>query len=770
MVMPRHAFLIDGSFIIERAHKTFFGTPLLVHGTKDNTFTFGFVRDFLRLRQTLAIQDGALVIGREAQSCTAAQNVADVITFLREARIPFVYDPLARASNIIGVLRSDFSHIVTADPLLLQFLAHGFGVVLIADTDAHLYTWMTRETLHAEIGVDPEKVLTYLTLILGLGASSLTKQQAARLVELYGDLDSIYQAVPAIASPRIRKVLASNEAQAREYEAENAIGAVPRAKCYRADKGMASLASKRNCRLLAAYGFHSLRRLLARPAALPAGPKGQELAATSYTAAVERRGLEQLRAAIKGATVCAIDTESDGKDPRTATLLGVAFSVAPGTATFVSLVEGDVADMTRASVAKELKGIFDSNIAFIGHNIKFDYLLLRRSGVKMKAIHFDTMLAAAECHGDWDFFNLGYLCQRLLGKKVKSYKDVVGENRSFLDLPLNVMVNHAGQDADMTLRLYPILVAQLNERLIATQYFEQTVPLIARLGELECQGIPVKTQGIDRVRRDLMKQAAELKATTCCQLGGDCDLDSLKDVTKRLEVALGRGRAMESGRLTKAALENMARTEPVVRLIVRYKRLRRQIAELESIRMAVTGWRIHPQFNQIRSPAGVVATDDPCLLSVGELPSLAACFGTSLREFFIDKQLSLDLLARATGDPRLQRVRASKSRLDSYLANHPLMKELDQHELLLSCAIGYSDATMSRKFLVGNAAISGIRCDLRRRYPVLFRWLDSYRSEAEKMGYVTFDGTRKYIDGLRSSNLGKRARALENVVRWLIRF
>lgn len=274
---------------------------------------------------------------------------------------------------------------------------------LITDTDAHLYTWMTRETLHAEIGVDPEKVLTYLTLILGLGASSLTKQQAARLVGLYGDLDSIYQAVPAIASPRIRKVLASNEAQARKYEAENSIGAVPPSKCYHTGKSMTSLASKRNCRLLASYCFHSLRRLLARPAVLPAGLNDEVLATTSYTAAVDRLGLEQLKAEIKGAKVCAIDTESDGKDPRTAALLGVAFSVTPGTATFVSLVEGDVANMTRASVAEELKGIFDSNVAFIGHNIKFDYLLLRRNGVKMKAIHFDTMLAAAECHGDWDF-------------------------------------------------------------------------------------------------------------------------------------------------------------------------------------------------------------------------------------------------------------------------------------------------------------------------------------------------------------------------------
>ena len=82
----------------------------------------------------------------------------------------------------------------------------------------------------------------------------------------------------------------------------------------------------------------------------------------------------------------------------------------------------------------------------------------------------------------------------------------MGENRTFLDLPLKVMVNHAGQDADMALRLYPVLLAQLKERGIAAQYFEETVPLIAQLAELELHGLRVKEHGIDRVRRCLAKR------------------------------------------------------------------------------------------------------------------------------------------------------------------------------------------------------------------------------------------------------------------------
>jgi DNA polymerase-1 len=429
-----------------------------------------------------------------------------------------------------------------------------------------------------------------------------------------------------------------------------------------------------------------------------------------------------------------------------------------------------MADMSRDAVLEWLQTIFDDDVPFVGHNIKFDYLLLRRNGVKMKVVHFDTMLAAFECHGDWDFYNLAYVSQRLLGKKIKSYGDVVGENRTFLDLPLKVMVNHAGQDADMALRLYPVLLAQLKERGIAAQYFEGTVPLIAQLAELELHGLRVKEHGIDRVRRCLAKRAAHLRAMICDRLGGDCDLDSLKDVTEKLEAALGRETVGRPRRLTISALEGLARSEPIVQLIVRYRRLRRQIAEVESISMAVRDKRVHPLFNQIRSPAGIVATDAPCLLVLGEFPSLAACFEADVNQFCVDKQRALDLLARASGDRRLRMDLVAKPKSVRHIASRPLIRELDQQELLLSCAIGYSDAAMTRRFLVDTAAVSETRCDLRRRYPVLFDWLDAYRREAEKTGYGSFEGKRKYIDGLRSSNIGKRAKALENVVRWLVRF
>ena len=90
----------------------------------------------------------------------------------------------------------------------------------------------------------------------------------------------------------------------------------------------------------------------------------------------------------------------------------------------------------------------------MGHNVKFDCVLLRRHGITIKHLCFDTMLAAYECFGDWEFFNLGALAKKAPWKDIKRYRDIVGEGETLLDVPFNELLEHACADADMTLRLY----------------------------------------------------------------------------------------------------------------------------------------------------------------------------------------------------------------------------------------------------------------------------------------------------------------------------
>jgi DNA polymerase I-like protein with 3'-5' exonuclease and polymerase domains len=52
----------------------------------------------------------------------------------------------------------------------------------------------------------------------------------------------------------------------------------------------------------------------------------------------------------------------------------------------------------------------------------------------------------------------------------------------------------------------------------------------------------------------------------------------------------------------------------------------------------------------------------------------------------------------------------------------------------------------------------------------MFDWLENYRRTAQVNGYATIDGKRKYIDGLKSSDISRREKALEAAIRWLMRY
>ena len=769
MVTPENRFLIDAAFIVERTQKTFSGAPLMTAAGRDHTFTFGCVRDFLRLRRKLGIKVGVLIIGKEAYSVSSRDNVLDLIAILKELKIPHVHDPLNLGLHVASRLHSEFSHIVTVDRRFLQFCTEDLIVVLPREGKQIEWDWMSSETVKTMMGIGPKEIPTYLALTDPSSPAALTNNQAIRLVELYGNIDSIYRNLGKVVSAQIRKKLAECESSIRQSYAENRCDPLGNLMLNPVqDISLDALDTVNSRQLLMKYGFHSLVALLANPSEVRPVSQGSPPSSESYHAVVDRKGIQQLESIVRASKLCSIDTESDDEDPREATLFGISFSVKDGDAYFVPLIETELKDLTRNDVLKAVRRIFNSEVDFIGHNIKYDYLVLRRSGVTIKRVHFDTMLAAYDCHGDWPFFNLPYVCKRYLGKDIKSYSDLVSDGSTFLDLPLREMVKHACQDADVTRRLYPVLLAQLQERGITEQFLNHTMEHLRRLANLEFDGVAVDVGRLDRIKEHLVEQVTRLRSEIFTMVGKIFDLESQQVLSEVLrEVANLRG-YIGPRRLTVSALEHLAIVEPVARLVVEVKRLRSRVARLESISAAARDGKIYPLFNQIKSRTGLVATSGPSLFDIEGPSELKSCFDGRVRDLFVDPRKSLHILAEVTKDPVLIKVRASKTKVDPVMAKHPLMQKIDPDELLLRLAVGQSDTVLSKRFLVDRLKIGTMRHDLEKRYQTMFQWLNGFRRLARAKYYATNGNLRKHIDGLKSSDVARRGQALEHAVRWLI--
>jgi DNA polymerase-1 len=366
MVVAR-SFLIDATFLLEDAEKAFLGVAAIVdsHG-RNNSIVYGAVRDMLRLRRTLGIGIGAIVVGAEAATVSTTPNIENFVDCLRALGTYVLHEPDAGVGTLCRSILKNRQEwwIVTRDKALMQLAGPRCGIIVTAEDAAQEV--VTAEKLVADFGIRPDQVPSFLALTEGGSESALLRKQAVRLLEVHGTLHGLFGNPAAIeASPKIKKYLIANKIALLGRSGELTIKdgdlrAVRTRELVRHDDD-----SKRK---LKEYGFPSLGRLLAHPGRVDLVTEVNDRG-LAYVPVVDRAGLRDLKKAISGAEFCAVDTESSDKDPRKASLFGVAFSVREGQAFYVPIIQADLHGISTNSVLKEFRELLAKPVKVIGHNL-----------------------------------------------------------------------------------------------------------------------------------------------------------------------------------------------------------------------------------------------------------------------------------------------------------------------------------------------------------------------------------------------------------------
>ena len=600
------------------------------------------------------------------------------------------------------------------------------------------------------------------------GGPSLTAKQAVRLLEVHGTLGSALDGSgTASLSPKIRRYISTNKAAllARLQELTiadhkgstltNAVGPMVRD-------------DEESRHLLRKCGMPSLGRLLGVPPNIELVSSAR-IQKQSYFAVVDQAGLRELEIVVANAVVCAVDTESTGKDPRSATLLGVAIAVSEGSAFYVPLTQSDLRDVSSASVVGILRNLLTGTIKVVGHNLKYDYVLLRRHGIQIREPYFDTMLAAYECFGDWDFFNLSAVAKRLLGRDVKRYRDIVDEGQTLQDIPFADVVEHGCADASTTLALYNHLRADLIDKNIYSQFVATVMPLIRILGDKEIDGVTLDIHAIKEKREALSNKSVLSEAAIFAQVGKQFDLESMQDVASVLRGIEGVRDRIGTQPLRQGQLEQLAQRSPIASAVVQHRRLMKQVTLLDAICKVEMNAKVFPIFSQMKTSHGRISSTDPNLFEAEGALHDEAVLDIDIRKLLTDESRSLDILQQLTQDNKLERDRKSgNNEFMNTDGDLPLLTGLNHTSLLVSIAVGDSNATLCKRFLLAARKASDIREVVTSRYPSLFTWIDEFTRKTLSSGFVLLGDRRRYFEGLGSSDIDKRVRAMRSAMRWLI--
>jgi DNA polymerase-1 len=345
--------------------------------------------------------------------------------------------------------------------------------------------------------------------------------------------------------------------------------------------------------------------------------------------------LDELVAELERQPVFAFDTETTGVDTIEAELVGVSIAYKEGEACYIPVGHAEGTQLHREHVMAKLKEVFeDPKIGKVGHNVKFDYEMLAKYGVKPRTIVFDTMVAAFLLNPLGRAQSLDDLAYSELGVEMIPITELIGTGKTQITFDKSLIedaTRYAAEDADMSWRLYVKLRAQLDAENTPNLWGwsmkrladEIEWPIIEVLGDMELVGIELDVGRLQAFGEKLAKKIAELKEDIYSYAGEEFNLGSPAQLGQVLYGRLGLStsglKKGKTGFSTAAGeLEKLRDEHPVVELIMQYRELDKLMNTYVTALPAqvASDGRVHTNFSQVIAQTGRLSSNNPNLMNI----------------------------------------------------------------------------------------------------------------------------------------------------------
>jgi DNA polymerase-1 len=402
-----------------------------------------------------------------------------------------------------------------------------------------------------------------------------------------------------------------------------------------------------------------------------------------YTLVDDEQKLEDLVRRLTGLPYFAVDVETSALDPMRAELAGISIAAEAGEAYYVPVknrmedaglglipaIETPGLDKDRVrDVLGPVLGA--ANPRKIGQNIKYDTIVLERSGMPLGGIFFDTMIAsycldpARRSHG------LDALALEFCGHEMIPFKSLFetrSKTRDIRNVPLDRVTDYACEDADYTIRLYDIFAPMLEASRVKSLFEDVEMPLQDVLTRMETTGVTVDTDFLDGLSRRFTGEIAEIEKKIYSAVGEQFNINSTQQLREILFTKLG----LKPARKTKTGfstdvdvLTGLAEQHEAPRLLLDYRQLVKlkntYVDALPKLVNPDTG-RVHTSYNQAVASTGRLSSSDPNLQNI----PIRTAEGREIRKAFVASapgwvlldadysQIELRILAHLSGDEEL---------------------------------------------------------------------------------------------------------------------
>ncbi len=750
--------------------------------------------------------------------------------------IPVVELPGYEADDIIATLARQAEeqgaevYVVTSDKDCRQLITDHVKLYNVRKDQVY-----DREALAADWGIRPDQVVDFQALVGDPvdnvpGVPLIGPKLARQLLETYGSLDQVLDRADEVSGKKRRENLIQGREQALMSRELVRLDTHVPIEFDWSKARVRDINVKAAAELFRELGFRRLTQRMSEAdgsastvgndaaADDPSDPASNTTAASTGTAtasnataeaaataaATTARGgaaewkadyqlintperFEQFLAELRQQRRISVDTETTSRSPTTAEIVGYSFCWEPGKAYYlpVSAPEGERvldAETTHAALAEVLE---DERVEKIGQNLKYDMIVLRGVGIRLRGTAFDTMIASYLLDAGARNHGLDELARRHLNHQNIKISDLIGTGRKqkrMDEVPLDRVTPYAAEDADVPLRLAPILSEQLKQAQLDELFSTLELPLVDVLAEMEHNGIRIDVPRLRQLSQEFGTRVEQLREEIFELAGGEFNVDSPKQLQKILfeELSLPVIRRTQTGASTDAkVLEKLASHHPLPAKVLEY----RQFAKLKNTYVDAlpelvnpnTG-RIHCSFHQTVTATGRLSSSEPNLQNI----PIRSDSGRAIRSAFLPghddwmllaadySQIELRVLAHFSGDETLCASFAADEDIHRSVAAEvfgvlpdEVTPEMRRRAKAVNFGVVYGQSAfgLADSLGISKEAAAEFIDTYFARYPGVEEFLSKVLEECRARGYVkTILGRRRAIEGVR--NIGGRSRNL----------
>ncbi|WP_417613597.1 DNA polymerase I [Parasphingorhabdus sp.] len=829
---PNHLYLVDGSAYIFRAYHRL--PPLTNVRGEPVGAVYGYTTMLWKLADELNQADGpthmAVVLDKagtsfrndlydqyKANRPEAPEDLKPQFPMIRDATrafsLPLIEEENVEADDMIAsytkaALEAGWKvTIVSSDKDLMQLIEPSADSrVDMLDTMKNAR--MNQMTVEEKFGVGPEK----LGDVLGLmgdssdnipGVPGIGPKTAAKLINEYGDIESVLDAAPEMKKSKMRENLIEFAEQARLSR----VLVTLRDDCPLPDTLDSFLiqdipdAPLRE--FLSYHGFNSLLRKLGGDGHVePQNPDVVESAPAEATAkmpeapAIDRSqyecvqtvdALDQWIARATEQGVCAVDLETDSLESVTARIVGVCLATGPNQACYIPLGHGsgdmfgetpDQIDFDEA-LAKLKPLLEDDAVLKVGQNLKYDMGVLAQHDIQIAPFD-DTLVMSFNLDAGLHGHGMDELSKLHLGHECISFKSLTGTGKKaigFAEVPLDKATEYGAEDADVTLRLWEILRLRMAPERVTRVYQMVDRPLVPVIAKMEETGVLVDREELSRLSATFAEEMEKLEQQIHELAGENFSIGSPKQLGEILfgKLGLKGGKKGKSGQYSTdvTVLERLAGDgEPIAQMVVDW----RQLSKLKSTYTDAlqeqinekTG-RVHTSYSLSGAQTGRLSSTEPNLQNI----PIRTEIGRQIRQAFVAapgnvilaadySQIELRLAAHIADVETLKEAFANGEDIHNRTARELFGSEdrdarARAKTINFAILYGISRWGLAKRLEVDADEAQAMIDTYFERFPGINQYISTTLQSVRETGYTeTLFGRKTWFERIKSSNQAER--------------